>query len=461
MLSNNFLQTSKKNTAELSKKDMAASWLPDYQQDDELLLSPIHERSDGNGHLPLQRREGPEQNSLSAPPASPSEVADAAASTTATATAEPASESLPTSFIRGYFVNDDMWNSLHAQPIVLTVVISMSVFLPVTLALNHVVLDATSHLSVFLAASVFIFLSYEVAHRVLARLSSSFARLSKDKQIYAVSNLLKASVLASITPLAIVQLFRIFAFDEWDSNTLRNLGCIYSVPDFVSLLKVRRMAATTIVHHLCVCAFNFVSLRTDYSKMTVCRLIVVYGAFSCFSYVVYGLLGSRFLGVSANMSRHMAGGALGVYVACIGINWAWQAWYLSRLLSSEHKEQRLPVFVYMICVSFVMWDDAKLCFWLLRNVKARHEQQLHHAPQSVFLRGSTPLTPPPPPPVTAFHSGAVAVADSSQSPRLAVAASTQESQQQPHRLAPIRVAKRRGTALAATAAAVESQVADR
>ena len=234
---------------------------------------------------------------------------------------------------------DAGWAALHTRPTVLTILISMCVFLPVALALQTHVLDTTSHHVLFFAGSCVVVAGYYISHSALLYFSKSFGRLSRDKRIYAVSNLMKASVLASITPICVYQLGGIVWLDRWDSNTLRNLGCLYAVPDFVSLLLVRRMAATTVIHHMCVVLFNFISIRNDYAQDNVCRLIVVYGAFSTFGYVVYLLLASRFLGVSPVVSRHLSAGALVVYVACCGINWTWQASYLQRHTADHRGHQ--------------------------------------------------------------------------------------------------------------------------
>ena len=70
-------------------------------------------------------------------------------------------------------------------------------------------------------------------------------------------------------------------------------GCLYAVLDFVSLLLVKRLSWSTIIHHVCVCVFNVVSISNDYAEENVCRLLVVYAVFSTFAYLVNLLLASR------------------------------------------------------------------------------------------------------------------------------------------------------------------------
>lgn len=289
------------------------------------------------------------------------------------------------SWLRGYLSDSGHWDTLHLLP-TFNVVGSYSLaVLLFTLFLERYVVNTTDHIALFFIGSSVTFCSYFVISFGLTRLSTSFRRISKDKQFYTISNLIKAGALAAITPFACYQLKRVVADGEWDTKTLRNLGCIYAIPDFVSLLVVRRMGFTTVVHHLCVVAFNVVSIYNDYTEENVCRLIVVYAAFSTFGYIVYMLLASRFLGVSPALSRYLSLVALVVYVGCCAVNWTWQAWYLRKLLTSPHLTARhlWACYAYLVVIAFVMWDDLTLNRWLLHNVRSLyslHQQRLLSSP---------------------------------------------------------------------------------
>lgn len=270
-----------------------------------------------------------------------------------------------TGYVRAYFA-ENPWDRLHGKPtfavVFGTTVMSM---LAANILQNHV-LDTTDHIGVFIFGSYMLFSSYYMVYYFLERYSSSFRKISQEKKFYTISNLLKAGVLVSITPFAVWNLYLIVRHDRWDTNVLRNLGCIYAIPDFVSMVVVRRMAITTYIHHICVCVFNYFSLQNDYQEENICRLIVVYAAFSTFAYCVNMLLASRFLGVSAAVSRRLSFAALCIYVGCCAINWTWQVYYLRRLI---YHNDHWTIYLYMILVCFVMWDDIVLNRWLLRNVK--------------------------------------------------------------------------------------------
>lgn len=281
-----------------------------------------------------------------------------------------------TSFVRAYV--SDM--SLSLEPAIIVSALTAAFNIIVVYFLQQHVLDTRDHLGLFLIGSYMIFASYYMIYYFLERFSDSFRRIaSQDKKFYIIGNLIKAGILISITPFACVHLVKIIVFEEWESNILRNLGCIYTIPDFISMVIVRRMRWSTWVHHACVVLFNYFSIMNNYQHENVCRCVVVYAAFSSFAYCVNVLLASRFLGVSVNVARVLSFVALVVYALCCAVNWAWQVYYLRRLIISGH--DHWTVYVYMLLISLVMWDDIVLNSWLLHHarnnayVASQHLQQ--------------------------------------------------------------------------------------
>ncbi|CAC9439275.1 conserved hypothetical protein [Leishmania infantum JPCM5] len=281
-----------------------------------------------------------------------------------------------TSFVRAYV--SDM--SLSLEPAIIVSALTAAFNIIVVYFLQQHVLDTRDHLGLFLIGSYMIFASYYMIYYFLERFSDSFRRIaSQDKKFYIIGNLIKAGILISITPFACVHLVKIIVFEEWESNILRNLGCIYTIPDFISMVIVRRMRWSTWIHHACVVLFNYFSIMNNYQHENVCRCVVVYAAFSSFAYCVNVLLASRFLGVSVNVARVLSFVALVVYALCCAVNWAWQVYYLRRLLISGH--DHWTVYVYMLLISLVMWDDIVLNSWLLHHarnnayVASQHLQQ--------------------------------------------------------------------------------------
>lgn len=272
----------------------------------------------------------------------------------------------PTSRVRAY-LGDNPWEQLHAAPTFWVIAATMAFSSISTYILDQHILSTKDQVAVFVIGSYVVFSSYYVIYHFLDRFSTSFKAISDDKKMYTISNLLKAGILMSITPFAVTELYGIVVHDRWNTNVLRNLGCIYAVPDFVSMLVVRRMAWSTIFHHVCVQVFNFFSVMNDYSQSNVCRLIVVYAAFSTFAYCVNMLLGSRFLGVSAMASRCLSAAAFIVYTACCAVNWSWQAFYLRRMFAADPADWTL--YVYVSLIGFIVYDDIVLNKWLLLNMR--------------------------------------------------------------------------------------------
>ncbi|KAG5508325.1 hypothetical protein JIQ42_08247 [Leishmania sp. Namibia] len=299
-----------------------------------------------------------------------------------------------TSFVRAY-VSDI---SLSLEPAIIVSALTAALNIVVVYFLQQHVLDTRDHLGLFLIGSYMVFSSYYMIYYFLERFSDSFRRIaSQDKKFYIIGNLIKAGILISITPFACVHLVKIIVFEEWESNILRNLGCIYAIPDFISMVVVRRMRWSTWVHHACVVLFNYFSIMNNYQHENVCRCVVVYAAFSSFAYCVNVLLASRFLGVSANVARVLSFVALVVYALCCAVNWAWQVYYLRRLLISGH--DHWTVYTYMFLISLVMWDDIVLNKWLLHHARnnayaaSQHLQQHRIRQQHQPSPASSLITP--------------------------------------------------------------------
>lgn len=224
--------------------------------------------------------------------------------------------------------------------------------------------------ALFFMGSYVIFASYFMFHYYLTKLSRSYASISSDKQFYVLSNCIKAAMLASMTPFALHLLYMALIQDVWISARIRNLGCLYAIPDFVSLLLVRKMSSATKAHHVCVCVFNYLSCQNDYAQENICRLIVVYAVFSTLAFLVNLLLASRFLNISREWFILLSSLSLGIYVSACGINWTWQVWYIARLVSLTN---HWSIYVYCTLLSAIVYDDLVLMKWLVSNIS---KQQL-------------------------------------------------------------------------------------
>ena len=168
-----------------------------------------------------------------------------------------------------------------------------------------------------------------------------------------------------MTPFAIHLLYQTLVLDEWHTQRIRNLGCMYCIPDFVSLILVNKMSRATKAHHICVCVFNYLSCNNDYAKENICRLIVVYAVFSTLAYMVNLLLASRFLNVSRQVFISLSVMSLVIYASACALNWTWQLWYLYRLITLDN---HWSVYAYSALLCMVVYDDLALNKWLLKNI---------------------------------------------------------------------------------------------
>jgi len=91
----------------------------------------------------------------------------------------------------------------------------------------------------------------------------------------------------------------------------------------------------------------------------------VYAVFSTFAYLVNLLLASRFLPTTYLMRVILSATALVIYVACCAINWFWQVWFLSTIISTQF----VYVVVYACLVLMLVSDDVILMQWLGKNLK--------------------------------------------------------------------------------------------
>ena len=258
----------------------------------------------------------------------------------------------------------DIQGQINAAPATAVISIMATVTLVTSIVLNEHVLWAVDHRAVFLIGSYVVFTSYYMIYYFLEKYSSSFRQVEEDNRFYTIANLIKSGMLAAITPFSIHGLYNIIFLDVWETVKIRNLGCLYAIPDFVSLLVVRKMQWTTIFHHLCVIAFNYASMSNDYEEENACRLIVVYAIFSIFAYSVNMLLASRFLGWPDSVRRILSLAALVTYVSCCAVNWCWQVYYWWHLWKLE---PHWSLIAYGSAIIPVVYDDLYLNRWLLFN----------------------------------------------------------------------------------------------
>jgi hypothetical protein len=263
-------------------------------------------------------------------------------------------------------LNEDLEDLMHGRPAYWLLGASFLFFSLASWFMDRFIVSSRSCLSVFVIGSYIVFSSYFMIHYFVNSMSSSYKNLDKGKQFYVLSNLIKSAALLAYSPIAAKLCYDTLYMDLWDTRRIRNLGCLYAILDFVSMILVRRMASSTWFHHACVCVFSLYSCYNDYSQETVARMMVVYAIFSVFAYLVNLLLASRFFELSPKASTILSAAALFIYVSCCSINWTWQVYYGVRLMGIL--ENRLTLYAYTFLIVFIVYDDINLMRWLYSNV---------------------------------------------------------------------------------------------
>lgn len=244
----------------------------------------------------------------------------------------------------------------------------MMTFTIITSLILRKALLMTSQFQLFTFGSISVTSLYFIFNFILNKYIPSYSELDKDKRYYILANMIKSGILAACCPFIGYIFINGLVYNIWDNNFIWNIGCVYTIPDFVSLFMVRRMERSTIIHHVCVCIFNLWSLNNDFNDENVCRGIMVYAVFSTFAYLVNFLLGSRFL-IEENMKYYLAKTAMYIYITCCIVNWSWQIYYMYHLVSNVFLGVRLSLIAYVSSIALIVWDDIILIRWLNKTPK--------------------------------------------------------------------------------------------
>ena len=215
---------------------------------------------------------------------------------------------------------------------------------------------------IYIIGAIINIILYSVCDTFLLKYVSSYKTIiDKKNRYYVLGNLFKATALASITPDCIYSLYETIILDIWNKYPIWNAGCIYAIPDLVSMFMVRRMQYSTYIHHICVQLFQLISLSNNYTELNVCRPMYLYAVFSTFSYLVNFLLTTRFLYVDKKLEKFLLKCSLYIYVLCCSINWTIQLYYLYIIFT---KNPTIYYYLYYGLISLVIWDDIILIRWL-------------------------------------------------------------------------------------------------
>lgn len=203
---------------------------------------------------------------------------------------------------------------------------------------------------------------YLVLHFGMSLNFPKYKKLTYDKQQYVLKNLIKSAYLAILTCLALPAIvWPIIQTNTWHSRIIRCFGTMYVSNDFIGLVFVNNLPATTRVHHIVTTCLVFCSLTIDFQTSEIGQAMFVYTIASAAAYVVNLHLAIRWLCIrhSLRWLRHFAAC---VYVTCCTLAWSWHIWWVR-----QHWEK---LYIYhMIYLSLLVWiirDDIILMKWLVK-----------------------------------------------------------------------------------------------
>lgn len=252
-------------------------------------------------------------------------------------------------------------NNINTIPSMFIFFASLYLFYYIQYILNNYIMNSTESLIIFFLGSLAVNQLYYIFNIILNYLSTSYNNIKKKEiKYYIISNLIKSALLFVYTPSALNILYTTICNDEWDNLKIKNMGSLYAIPDFVSLFMVKNMHQSTKIHHIIVVIFYFTNLLNDYNEENIFRPLMIYAIFSTLSYAVNFILASRFIEIKGKKDK-MITMAFFIYLTCCILNWSWNIYYIQRLI---YINNNIMIYLYLIFISFIVWDDIVLLKWL-------------------------------------------------------------------------------------------------
>ncbi len=250
---------------------------------------------------------------------------------------------------------------INNTPSLLIFSLNVIFFYLIQYTLTNYIMHSTQSLLIFILGSFFISGSYHFFDYLLSLSCNTYSLIhNKEKKFYVLSNLIKSSLLFVYTPSAVCILYDTMYNDNWNNLTIKNMGSLYAIPDFVSLFMVKNMSRSTKIHHILVVIFYLSNLMNDYNKENIFRPLTVYAIFSTLSYSVNFTLAIRFF-KKKNLKRILIPLSFYIYSSCCIINWLWNIYYIKKLI---YINNHFTIYIYMLFISFIVWDDIILLKWL-------------------------------------------------------------------------------------------------
>lgn len=196
---------------------------------------------------------------------------------------------------------------------------------------------------VFLLISSGIFYkSYDLLDYNLSKYVTKYNKFDNNRKEYILTNMLKSFFLGMISLVFLYNVFfnyiNLFEPRNWASNIIfwKNLVAVYTSTDLIGLIRNKKMATTTVIHHYCVLVgFAVISFK-DFTDEGIYKSIFVYGCFSSLAFLVNFYLGARFLIDKESIINFLIKKLSYVsYALVVILNILWQLFYLITVLFYE------------------------------------------------------------------------------------------------------------------------------
>jgi len=195
----------------------------------------------------------------------------------------------------------------------------------------------------FIGIICILFLFIQKSAFKLLATNSTYRALCYEKQSAVPCHVMTVLVQLFISYMALVTLWR-KDIDLLDTSkpkispqVITNIATIYTLKDVAELFFNRKIARTTIVHHICVImAYLFVlkGVTTDFNVEGFFKCFVGYAAFTSFTFPYQIYLSLRFfLNRTGIFNTIFKTFAFFSRILCVSVNFSWQTFYFIKLIT--------------------------------------------------------------------------------------------------------------------------------
>ena len=235
---------------------------------------------------------------------------------------------------------------------------------------------------------LFFFLIFISVQQLLFRILltiSTYKSLCYEKQSAILCHMMEVMVQMFITYIALVALWRqdIHILDtsnhKQNPQVMINIATMYAMKDVVELFVNKKIARTTIAHHLCVILAYFYVVRvltTNFNVEGFFKCFIAYGAFTTlnFPYKIYLSL-RFFIDRTGSMNNFCKTFAFFHKILCVSVNFSWQTFYFIKLITifyftgSSALSLLLSVFLYAVFMSAWAREEYVVMSYLRKEEK--------------------------------------------------------------------------------------------